>query len=175
MEKQASPYKTHSYNNIKVFFSVILSSIFMVTSDLEGSLVHVAQSNYNISSCVCMYCMISVLNVQEYIKVLLRWASSTTKHPHAHSPNSNVICLLFFCNSTHINNNSTYKKQNTVKCPEQGMTDEWRNGDEEDITRNAVEYVPCAIQGMHSLTHFLTFIPFFSSLLPFRDSHYTYK
>lgn len=96
MEKQASPYKTHSYNNIKVFFSVILSSIFMVTSDLEGLLVHVAQSNYNISSCVCMYCMISVLNVQEYIKVLLRWASSTTKHPHAHSPNSNVICLLFF-------------------------------------------------------------------------------
>lgn len=68
MEKQASPYKTHSYNNIKVFFSVILSFffLFLVTNDLEGCLC-ITQSNYNIYIYIITWFL---YYTYKYIKVL---------------------------------------------------------------------------------------------------------
>lgn len=110
MEKQASPYKTHSYNNIKVFFSVILSFsvsclffLFVVvvcSSRRCGRFACAAQPNLTtISICIIAPFLYNPPSVRQYIKVMLRRASSR-KHSHAHSPNSNVICLLF-CNSTH--------------------------------------------------------------------------
>lgn len=159
MEKQASPYRTHSHNNIKVFFSVILSFFFffsfLVTNDLEGCLC-IAQSNYNI---YIYYHMIPVLYVQVY--------QGTALSKQRYKPSTCTFAVVCFFATAHINNNSKDKKQNTVKCPEQGMTDARGNGDEENIIRNAVENVPSL--PFVECTHFLTFIhsfipPFFCSL-----------
>lgn len=79
MGKQASPYKIHPCNNIKVFFSVIL-----VANDVEGC--------FRIYEYEYIQSIMFATHEDNETKIKARPSTHTMK-------NSNIICL--FCNSTH--------------------------------------------------------------------------